>query len=181
MEDAQWNECGTSTVAELVADEWCDALEFLGRVVDASGQPLANARVSIGYRRLRTLPWQAITLISGNQGEFRFRARIESSELSKLIVTGHDSDGSQNGIFRFPARGGEPPKELVLRLAKSRILDIVVRDRDGSAVRDARVGVSFRNHPIPLAATTDAVDFRISGESERELIVKTRMQPRTTE
>jgi len=146
----------SSTVAEIVADKWCDALEFRGRVFDASGKPSANTRVSIVYREPRTLLWEVITLVSGKEGEFRFRARIEPVQLSQLHVTGQTSDGSQSGVFRFPVRGGEPPKEIVLRMAKSRVLRVGVRDQNGSAVRCARVGIAFLYHPLPLVTVTDS-------------------------
>jgi hypothetical protein len=108
-----------------------------GRVQDASGQPIAEARVE-----LRDVVNSDLDITyTERDGRFRFQRRPRPSSDRLQIVAGHDEFEART----LPSEFEWGAEDVVITLERSPTLDIVVHDERGSRIDDFLVRVMPRN------------------------------------
>lgn len=111
-----------------------------GRVLDASGQPIAEARVE-----LRDVVNSDLDITySERDGSFRFQRRPRPSSGRLQIVAGHDEFEART----LPSEFDWGAEDVVITLERSPNLDIVVHDERGARIDDFLVRVMPRNQGV---------------------------------
>ena len=143
--------------ASLLASSAVAETTFRGRVVDADGEPVAEATVRINYHKA---DWTTDAAAIGTDADGRFEATIDAPATYFRGWRITADAGDRRGFFRFDratasdAAELDEPIEIVVSPTREAVVRVV--DESGEPIADARVGMSMGYPHVAENVPTDA-------------------------
>lgn len=116
-------------------------LERRGRVLDATGRPLAG--VHVGWGEPRSSGKREALAVSGEDGSFRFVAAQGTTQNAGARLVACESGWTTVLAGNYGSAGGGPAREAILVLAHPRELAGSVVDEAGAPLADASIEVTL--------------------------------------